>query len=220
MAGLLRRLSALPFRSDDSARETSEVVTLPVAAADDRDLVAGIREQRPAAVAEIFDRYDGAVRRMLRRTLGNAVDVDDLTQETFLTAIARIDTLRDPSALSSFVLGIAVRLAKNELRKRAIRRFVGLEAPSVQQLVSVASSEPENVEGVRRVYRALDTLDSSSRVLFVLRHVEGYELTELAAMLACSLATVKRRLARTERRFDSIVARDPGLTELLGRSSP
>jgi RNA polymerase sigma-70 factor (ECF subfamily) len=74
-------------------------------------------------------------------------------------------------------------------------------------------------EGVRRLYRALDRLDAGSRVLFVLRHVEAFELTELARAEGCSLATVKRRLARAEQRFERIASRDPLLRTFLTRES-
>ena len=55
-----------------------------------------------------------------------------------------------------------------------------------------------------------------SRLLFVLRHVEGLELTELAEVVGCSLATVKRRLSRADQRFRAITRNDPVLRQLAG----
>ncbi|MFZ5893016.1 MAG: RNA polymerase sigma factor [Myxococcota bacterium] len=164
-----------------------------------------------AAIAELFDRFRGVVRKMLIRTLGSAHDVEDLTQETFLIVLRRVSTLRDPMLLSSFVIGAAVRVAKNELRKRAVRRWIGLEeAPPLVETVN-----PEAREGVTRLYRALERLDASTRVVFVLRHVEGRELTELADALGTSLSTVKRRLARAEARFEAIARNDAVLRAYL-----
>ena len=81
--------------------------------------------------------------------------------------------------------------------------------------VSVESVNPEVKEGVARLYVALERLDASSRVLFVLRHVEELELTELAQALNLSVSTVKRRLAQAERRFEAIARRDPTLRVYL-----
>lgn len=184
--------------------------------ASEAELLGGVVAGKPAAIAELFDRYSRLVRRMLIRTLGSDFDVDDLMQETFLTAVRRAPTLRDPGALSSFIVGIAIRQAKNELRRRAVRRWIGLtqddESPA-------RGSDAVAREGVRHLNRALEQLDPSARVLFVLRHVEELELTEIARAEHCSLATLKRRLARAERRFEAIAERDPVLRDYLVRSA-
>lgn len=186
---------------------------IPIARTGTREpeLVAALVLGEEAAIAELFDRFRGVVRKMLIRTLGSAHDVEDLTQETFLIVLRRVSTLRDPMLLSSFVIGAAVRVAKNELRKRAVRRWIGLEeAPPLVETVN-----PEAREGVTRLYRALERLDASTRVVFVLRHVEGRELTELADALGTSLSTVKRRLARAEARFEAIARNDAVLRAYL-----
>ena len=193
------------------------MVTLPLGRNPDAVLVREIIEGRPAAIAQLFDRYTGLVRRMLIRTLGSSHDVDDLAQETFLTIIRRCRTLRDLEAFDSFVIGVAIRVARNEVRKRRLRRLVGLEQAA--DLAVAPAHDPVAREGIRRVYRALDRLDASSRVLFVLRHVEQLELTELAKAEGCSLATVKRRLAKAEQRFEAIAAGDPALCSFLRRRS-
>ena len=69
-------------------------------------------------------------------------------------------------------------------------------------------------------YRVLDSLDSRSHVAFTLRHFEGYELTEVAAALSCSLATVKRVLSAVETRVWSLAAQDPYLAPYLEPREP
>jgi len=182
--------------------------------ANDAELLAAVVAGKPAAIAALFDRYSRLVRQMLIRTLGSSFDVDDLMQETFLTAVRRAHTLRDPAALSSFIVGVAIRQAKNELRRRTVRRWIGL---SDERESSAGNSDAVAREGVRHLNRALEQLDPSSRVLFVLRHVEELELSEIAAAEGVSLATLKRRLARAERRFEAIAERDPVLRDYLVR---
>jgi RNA polymerase sigma-70 factor, ECF subfamily len=186
----------------------AEVRALPRAQAGDETLVLALIERRPTAVAELFDRYDVLVRRVLARILGS-VDVDDASQETFLVVLRRVDTLRDPTALRSFVIGAAIRVAMNERRRRRLRRFVGLDDESPLGLT--APHDAVAAEQVRAVYRVLDRLDATSRALFVMRRVERLELRELAEALQCSLSTLKRRLARAEQRFAAIAEREPAL---------
>lgn len=192
---------------------SSSLVALPFAALDEAQLVAGILEKNPKAVAQLYDTYAPLIRGLLARTLGGSRDVDDLAQDTFMTVISRCEAIRDPSALRSFVVGVTFRVARNHLRKRALRRFLALEEVSEPE---VAARDPEAVERVRHVYEALDKLDTDSRVAFVARYVEGYELAEAAEVCDCSLATFKRRLARAEKRFEALSRGDPVLQAMFG----
>ena len=106
---------------------SSSLVALPFAALDEAQLVAGILEKNPKAVAQLYDTYAPLIRGLLARTLGGSRDVDDLTQDTFMTIISRCEAIRDPSALRSFIVGVTFRVARNHLRKRALRRFLALE---------------------------------------------------------------------------------------------
>ncbi len=193
--------------------EGATVVRLRPGAIDDEELVEQLRAQRPAAVNHLIDRYSALVRRSLYRVLGSTQDLDDLEQDTFVTVLARCHTLRDPGALRSFVVSVAMRLAKNELRKRAIRRFVGLDA--VAEQARVAPYDAVEADRFRRVYTALDQLDANSRIAFVLRHVEGCELSEVATACGCSLSTVKRWLSRAETELRDYCRHDETLGPLL-----
>lgn len=195
--------------------EAPRLVALPRTGLEGEVLVQGLVQRDPAAVAELFDRHSARVRRTLVRALGSDADADDLAQETFLIVLRRVADLRDPEALQSFVLGIAIRVAKNELRKRTLRRFVGLE--QLELVPAQPEHDPVAHQAMRRLYAVLDRFSATARLLLILRHVEGLELAELAQAFDCSLATIKRRLARAEAQLEANVARDPALSAYLGR---
>jgi RNA polymerase sigma-70 factor, ECF subfamily len=179
---------------------------------DEAELVRAVERGDHAAVAELFDVHAPSVRKMLTRMLGSRSDVDDLVQETFVVVVRRIHTLERAGALRSFVVSVGVRIARNELRKRRLRSWVGLSEMPDPPIV--AEHDPVTAERVRKLYAALDRLDARSRTLFMLRHVEGMELAELAELERCSLSTIKRRLARAEKRFDAVSSRCAVLSEL------
>jgi len=191
----------------------AQVVAIPVRITGEEELVAGLIERRATAVQALYSQYSGTVRRVLVQALGSDRDVDDLTQDTLITVIERASALRKVESLRCFVIGVAIRLAKNEMRKRAIRRFVGLEelvdVPLVAPYDAVAS------EGARHLYYALDRLELNARMAFVLRHVHGCDLAETASACGCSVATIKRKLNRAELRFGALVDGDPVLREFL-----
>jgi RNA polymerase sigma-70 factor, ECF subfamily len=178
------------------------VVRLRPGLVGDAELVEQLKARNPVAVGRLIEAYGAIVRRSLFRVLGSSYDLDDLEQDTFVTVLDRCHTLRDPTALRSFVVSVAMRLARNELRKRAIRRFVGLD--SAFEDVHVPPHDAVQAERFRNVYAALDRLDSNCRIAYVLRHVEGYELSELATACNCSLSTVKRWLGRAEAKLQQV----------------
>lgn len=194
-------------------RSGARVVALPGDVLDEAALVQSLIAREPASVAQLFDRYADLLRGIMGRMLGSSADVDDLIQEAFLIVIAKIGELRKAEALRSFVVSVAIGLTRNELRKRSVRRFVRWSEappPSVPHDCDARRSEP-----LLAVYRVLDQLDATSRILFVMRHVEGWELADIAETQSCSLATVKRRLQKAEERFRAIAGREPALRVLL-----
>jgi RNA polymerase sigma-70 factor, ECF subfamily len=204
-------MSQIPEVSTPAGR--GNLVRLRPGVISDADLVEQLRQKQPAAVSHLIGTYSSIVRRSLFRVLGNAHDIDDLEQDTFVTVLDRCHTLRDPSALRSFVVSVAMRLARNELRKRAIRRFVGLDG--INEQTTAQAYDPVTAERFRHLYRALDRLESNGRIAYVLRHVEGYELAEVATACGCSLSTVKRWLARAEQKLQETARRDPVLSLML-----
>jgi RNA polymerase sigma-70 factor (ECF subfamily) len=183
---------------------------------DDAALVVAVMARRPGAAGRMWDRYAPLVRRVLRRMLG-PVDVEDALQDAFLRLFRDLATLRDASALRSFLIGITLHVAKSELRRRRARRWLRLSDDGVlaepDPLVEDELHEPR--AAIQRLYEVLDRVSDERRTVFVLRYVEGLELAELSAVLDCSLATTKRRVADAAQRVCQLAASDPLLAPYL-----
>ena len=218
MGVVVRLFSEIEPEPPAEPRAARSVVPLSRVSSDDEEsaLIRNVVEGNPAAIAELFDRFVPLVRGMLIRMLGRTNDVDDLVQDVFLVVVRRCRTLRRPEALRSFVVGVTVRTAKKALSTRALRRWVGLD--EAYETSVLPQYDPVAAEQVRHAYQALARLGSGARLVFILRHVEGLELTEVAKAAGCSLATVKRRLARAEQRFEALARRDPVLRGLVERN--
>lgn len=180
-------------------------------AASDAELVLAARARDPRAAALLWDRYASLVRGLLARSVGPTSELEDLVQEVFLGLFRNLDDLRDPSALRSFLVGIAVRQAKTALRKRRVRRWLSFGGRDEQggELPDRAGSDGRAQLALLRLTRILDGLSDQDRLAWVLRHVEEYELPETAAHLGCSLATVKRWIARAEAHVERAASEDP-----------
>jgi RNA polymerase sigma-70 factor, ECF subfamily len=194
--------------------EGAVLVTMPMPPSAEAALLEGLLEGRAAAVAALYDRYATLVRRILVRTLGDARDVDDLAQDTFITVVRKCRSVRDATVLRSFIVSVAIRKARNEMRRRSIRRFVHLD--DAPRTAVTPAHDAVVAEQIQRLYRALERLDADSRIAFVVRHVEGQTLAEAAEECGWSLATFKRRLAKAEARFERLCQQDPVLLGLSG----
>ncbi len=212
----------LPARTPRSAKPAAGAVVrvLPVAFASDAELAEALSKGHARAAAAAWDRYAPLVRGLLRRALGPGADVDDAVQDAFLILLRRTPDLRDKSALTSFVVGITIRIARSSLRKRRALRWIPFVADEPSLDAALPNVDFASREALRRLYKILDGLDAEVRLAFVLRHAEGLELTEIATALDCSLATAKRRLAKATERVLFHSKRDPVLLEMTGFSTP
>ncbi|MBN1654234.1 MAG: RNA polymerase sigma factor [Deltaproteobacteria bacterium] len=188
---------------------------------DDEALVQAARARSAFGAIQIWQRYSTLVRRILQRSLGPSVDVEDALQETFLRLFRDIESLREPTALRSFLIGIALHVATSELRRRRARRWLLLSDDGVlpdSETITEAHHLEER-EALQRLYRVLERIDTRRRHFFVLRYIEGLELGELSTVMRCSLATTKRRTADAARRVCRLAAEDPVLAPYLTRKS-
>jgi RNA polymerase sigma-70 factor (ECF subfamily) len=166
---------------------------------------------RTAAHTAIWDRYAPHVRSIVRRSIRIESDVEDLVQEVFLQFYRSHTLLRDREALRAYICAIAYHVTIRELRFRSARKRTALDTEALRWSIPPADFEArEAIAGVRA---ALDQLDPIDRRAFVLRHVDGLELAEIAAVLEMSLATVKRRLAKVGRRVNAMTKKDRRLGE-------
>lgn len=171
--------------------------------------------REPRAATYIWDRYASMVRGVLCRAVGPHADLDDLLQDVFVGFFRNVASLREPSALKSFLIGIALRTAKTSLRKRRVRRWLHLTDGGDVPEVASPTEDPRAKEAARRLYAVLDGVADRDRLAFILRYGEGYELTETGEALGVSLATVKRCIARAERTVLERAKRDDVLSTYL-----
>ena len=191
------------------------VVGSPRAGATDAELVSRAIEGDGDSATAIWSRYIVLVRTILRRGLGTN-DVDDISQEVFINLYRSLSDLRDCKSLRSFIIGITLHIAGTELRRRRARAWLRLTPTgSLSDYDVPACDDPEARAALSRLYGILDQLGTRARLAFILRYIQGMELTEVAEALRISLATAKRQLARASSRVFMLVKGDAALSEYL-----
>ena len=191
---------------------------------DDVALAQALIRRDPQASLAAWTRLHPVVDGTLRRLAGPGSDIDDLAQDVFFRFFRRVPKLRDPGALRSFVIGICLRVVRQEMRQRWLRRFLRLtdsgDAPEVSTLAPDRSVDgaSDAREVVRRYYEILDRLGGVERSLYLARHVERLPLAEVATLHGLSDSTTRRRLMRIAQRVAAMVDRDPALSDYLAQA--
>ena len=167
---------------------------------DDPELVRGLCAGEAWAATAVWNAYSARVFRVAARVLGSDSDAEDLTQDVFARVFSGIGSLRDPSALGSFVFSVALRMVKRELQRRRVRRVLRLSDTGSLPEYPVDAPDSEARDALARLYTILDQLSAEERTAFVLRYMEAMSLPDIATAMNLSLATVKRRLDRAAER--------------------
>ena len=152
-----------------------------------------------ANLDDLYRRYAPYVAVIATRILGRDSEVDDLVQDVFVDALRGISGLRDPQAVKAWLARVTVRLAVRRLRKRRVLRALHLEgeAAGYEELAAPGATTDQKVL-LAKIYRLLDELPATTRVIWLLRHVLGEPLHSIVELSACSQSTVQRRLRDAE----------------------
>jgi RNA polymerase sigma-70 factor (ECF subfamily) len=172
-----------------------------------------------AELADLYERHYEAVFRAALRVTGNPADAEDVLQTVFLRVLARGGDVAATSRPSAFAKASADKEGLNQqaspsseltaayFRRAAVnaavdllrRRAVRAEAVYDDEAPHAASEHPLLLK--ERLRRAIATLDGEDATLFLLRHVEGLSIEELAALFGIDKNNVGVRLHRIRRRL-------------------
>jgi len=157
-------------------------------------VVEGGASPEPSDLDGLFRRYSPYVASIGLRLLGRDDELDDLVQDVFLEAHRGLHQVRESGAIKGWLARVCVRRAVRRLRRRRLRAFLSLDTLTHDAELVAPGASPEARAEVSQLYRKLERLPALNRVVWVLRHLEGNSLDEMAELCACSKSTVQRRL--------------------------
>ena len=172
-------------------------------APDDRRLVADYLSRRDElSFVQLYRAHTPAIFRMAWRLGGlPAADVEDVIQETWLRAARSIERFRFQSTLRTWLTSVLINCIR-EARRRSKESTE--EAPE-----PVAPLRSMNLE--IDIDRAVATLPSGMREVFVLYDVEGFTHEEVAGLLDIHPGTSKSQLFTARRKLRAALGGRPDL---------
>lgn len=151
------------------------------------------------AFARLVEAYQGPVYNLAYRMLGNAVEAEDATQETFVRMYTKLHTYQPDRKLASWVLSIASHYCIDRLRRRR-GDLLSLDDEPVANVLPGQLPDPEETavrhEVRDRVQAAVESLAPAYRVPLILRYWHELSYDEIAQVMGLSVQAVKSRLHR------------------------
>jgi RNA polymerase sigma-70 factor (ECF subfamily) len=157
----------------------------------------------------LYRRHVARVTNAVTRVIGRTADADDAIQDAFLTAFTRLSELREPAAFRGWLARIAMNEVRGRLRKRRWLRRLSLdrdEDDACLEALATDEASPETRAELAKLDRVLSSMDGELRMAWMLRHVEGWALDEVASALDVSLATAKRRIKDAREHIEAHVS--------------
>lgn len=190
----------MPFQPDGADPHAWEPEPAPGVEDPDHDraMMRRVREQDPAALATLYDRYAAQVNGLALSIVRNAALAEEVTHDVFLR-VWHQPTAYDP-ARGTFA-GWLFRVTRNraiDLLRR--RREHSIEALAGEATLGIADPEPgpeeQALTRLRRqeVRLALETLPPEHRRLIELAYDTGLSQSQIAAHLGRPLGTVKSQI--------------------------
>lgn len=161
----------------------------------------------PAALEQCYRMLGPLVVAYLRRTVP-AADVDDVLQRVFYEVWRARDRFDPDRSLRGWVLGIAQKRAIDQLRRR---RDAVVPLDSIRELTGDDGRQAvERMIWADEIRGALQELPAVQRQVIEMAYFGGYTQSEIAAMLAVPLGTVKTRTARGLQRLAGLLEGSQG----------
>ncbi len=176
--------------------------------ATDDQLTARAKLGDRAALGDLLIRNQKRIYNIVLRMVGHRDDAAEVTQDALAKIIEHIADFKGQSAISTWMIRIAINLSYSLLRRRRIRHTASLDAaahddqitPLRNQLADTREPSPDSrvqqSEAATHLHTALQSLQDDLRAVLVLRDIDAMDYQQIAQVLDVPVGTVKSRLFR------------------------
>lgn len=160
---------------------------------------------RAQLLERAFVLHSGLVARIAFKLLRRPDEVNDVVQDVFVAALQAGPRLSLRSSMAGWLAIVTVRSAAKRIRRRRLGHALGLDTGLSYDQVAAPGADAEAQVSASRLVAAISDLPEELRHAWVLRHVDGEPLEDVAKLCACSLSTAKRRINAAHARLRRII---------------
>jgi RNA polymerase sigma factor (sigma-70 family) len=176
----------------------------------EQNFIKELQKGNQSAFGQLLDTYQQKVFGTCISFIPNKEDAEDVSQEVFIVVFKSIHQFKENSKLSTWIYKIATNKCLEFIRKKnAKKRFsfmqtlLGNEIPLDKTHYFTEVNHPgillENQEKSALIFKAIDTLTESQRIVFTLAKIDEKSYQEIVEITGKSLSSVESILFRAKK---------------------
>ena len=142
--------------------------------------------------------YEAGIFRLALSILGDPAEANEVTQETFLSALRALPSYQEKKSLKAWLYTIALNHSRSHLRKRKIIERLQSTLTHIFRVEAEKQVLPEEAaiqnEKEAALSRSLNQLDERHRIVVLLRYFHELSIAEIAEVLTVNEGTIHSRL--------------------------
>ena len=169
-----------------------------------------LRAGKQSAFSQLLDDYQQKVFGTCISFIPNQEDAEDVAQEVFLEVFKSIHKFKGDSKLSTWIYKIATNKCLEFIRKKNTKKrfafmqtIMGNEIPLDKTSYFTEVNHPgvllENKEKSAIIFKAINTLPESQRVIFTLAKIDDKSYQEIVEITGKSLSSVESLMFRAKK---------------------
>jgi RNA polymerase sigma-70 factor (ECF subfamily) len=174
------------------------------------EFINKLKKGDQSAFSQLLEHYQHKVFNTCLSFVPNKEDAEDVAQEVFLEIYKSIHKFKGKSKLSTWIYRIATNKCLEFIRKKnAKKRFafmqtiLGNNIPVDKTAYFTEFNHPgivlENKEKSATIFKAINTLPESQKVIFTLAKIDGKSYQEIAEITGKSLSSVESVMFRAKK---------------------
>ena len=176
----------------------------------EENFINQLRAGKQNAYSQLLDDYQQKVFGTCISFIPNKEDAEDIAQEVFLEVFKSINKFKGESKLSTWIYRIATNKCLEFIRKKNTKKrfafmqtILGNEIPLDKTSYFTEVNHPgillENKEKSATIFKAINTLPESQRVVFTLAKIDGKSYQEIVEITGKSLSSVESVMFRAKK---------------------
>jgi RNA polymerase sigma-70 factor (ECF subfamily) len=174
------------------------------------DFIKELKEGKSSAFGILLDDFEQKVFNTCISFVPNKEDAEDIAQEVFLEVFRSIHKFKGNSKLSTWIYRIATNKCLEFIRKKNTKKrfafmqtILGNEIPIDKTNYFTEFKHPgiilENKELTATIFKAINTLPESQRIVFTLAKIDDKSYQEIVEITGKSLSSVESIMFRAKK---------------------
>ncbi|PVW12408.1 RNA polymerase sigma factor [Marixanthomonas spongiae] len=149
----------------------------------------------------LMRRHNELLYRTIRSYIDIEADVEDIIQDTYVKAFQKLYQFKNEAKFSTWLIRIGINEALHRKRKSKKHKTVDITKENgTLQIADMSFMNPESKsiykDSKAFIEKAVDALPHKYKIVYMLKEVEGMEISEISESLDLTNSNVKVRLHR------------------------